>query len=222
MNSSTAAALLVVIALTSACRLDMHVQPRQNPLSHSDFYRRSALRAPSGRRHRRPRPVERRHLFLYRQNRQQSRATYMPFPVTKEVLERGRERLQHLLRSLPLARRRRQRLRSVARILAQAAVVSHRAPAEGARRIFLRRDDRTASASCPTTLRRFPPQDRWNIVAYIRALQLSQNATHGRRSRRDRRFRPSLRSSASPDRERLCRKLCLNRNRNRVRKEESQ
>src|SRR5580700_9206815 len=38
MNSSIAAALLVVIALTSACRLDMHVQPRQNPLSYSDFY----------------------------------------------------------------------------------------------------------------------------------------------------------------------------------------
>jgi hypothetical protein len=24
--------------LTSACRIDMHVQPRQNPLSRSDFY----------------------------------------------------------------------------------------------------------------------------------------------------------------------------------------
>ena len=32
------AALLLLLALTSACRLDMHVQPRQNPLSYSDFY----------------------------------------------------------------------------------------------------------------------------------------------------------------------------------------
>src|ERR1700731_253795 len=35
--------ILSVLALTltmatSACRIDMHVQPRQNPLSHSDFY----------------------------------------------------------------------------------------------------------------------------------------------------------------------------------------
>ena len=51
-------------------------------------------------------------------------ATYMPFPVTKEVLERGRERFNIYLRSLPLAPRRRQRLRSVARIRPQAAVVS--------------------------------------------------------------------------------------------------
>src|SRR5438477_12311572 len=40
-RSSTAvllAALLVLLALSSACRIDMHVQPRQNPLSRSDFY----------------------------------------------------------------------------------------------------------------------------------------------------------------------------------------
>src|SRR5215468_10117312 len=32
------ASLAMLITLTSACRLDMHVQPRQNPLSRSDFY----------------------------------------------------------------------------------------------------------------------------------------------------------------------------------------
>src|ERR1700741_4229098 len=40
-RSSTAvsfAALLLLIGITTACRLDMHVQPRQNPLSYSDFY----------------------------------------------------------------------------------------------------------------------------------------------------------------------------------------
>src|SRR5258708_25900299 len=29
---------LAVIALLTACRIDMHVQPRQNPLSRSDFF----------------------------------------------------------------------------------------------------------------------------------------------------------------------------------------
>ena len=33
------------------------------------------------------------------------------------------------------------------------------------------------SAPCPTTRRRFEPRDRWAIVAYVRALQLSQNAS---------------------------------------------
>ena len=33
-----AVALFVMVLLSSACRLDMHVQPRQNPLSRSDFF----------------------------------------------------------------------------------------------------------------------------------------------------------------------------------------
>ena len=36
--SGGVAALLVAISLWSGCRLDMHVQPRQNPLSRSDFF----------------------------------------------------------------------------------------------------------------------------------------------------------------------------------------
>src|ERR1700681_1866176 len=31
-------AAITAITLTTACRIDMHVQPRQNPLSRSDFY----------------------------------------------------------------------------------------------------------------------------------------------------------------------------------------
>ena len=46
----------------------------------------------------------------------------------------------------------------------------------------------TASARCPTTPRRSPSTDRWAIVAYVRALQLSQHAharrRAGRRTRR--------------------------------------
>src|ERR1700743_2916751 len=37
-RSSTALLLAGFLLLTSACRLDMHVQPRQNPLSRSDFF----------------------------------------------------------------------------------------------------------------------------------------------------------------------------------------
>ena len=30
--------MLLAVALTSACRIDMHVQPRVNPLAKSDFF----------------------------------------------------------------------------------------------------------------------------------------------------------------------------------------
>jgi len=83
--------LLTAIAVLPACRIDMHVQPRQNPLSRSDFF--------SDQRSERP-PVEgtvaRGHLhedtYFYTGKLGSNPGDYMPFPVTKEVLERGRER----------------------------------------------------------------------------------------------------------------------------------
>ena len=63
------------------------------------------------------------------------------------------------------------------------------------------------------------PQDRWNIIAYVRALQLSQNATHEPTFPPDRRFLLSRRSSASPDRAQPCQRS--RRKRNLKMKEES-
>ena len=45
-------------------------------------------------------------------------------------------------------------------------------------------------ARCRTTRRRLTPEDRWAIVAYIRALQLSQNAKPGGCAGGRRRFEP--------------------------------
>jgi hypothetical protein len=83
--------LLATVGLISACRIDMHVQPKQNPLSRSDFF--------TDQRSERP-PVEgtvargelRADTYFYTGKIGSSPADYMPFPVTKEVLERGRER----------------------------------------------------------------------------------------------------------------------------------
>ena len=85
------AALLLLLALTSACRLDMHVQPRQNPLSYSDFYtdHRSARPPVEG-------TVARGELhedaYFYTGKIGDSPGNVMPFAVTKEVLVRGQER----------------------------------------------------------------------------------------------------------------------------------
>src|SRR6201997_1263416 len=90
-RSSTAvsfAALLLLIALTTACRIDMHVQPRQNPLSRSDFFtdKRSARPLVEG-------TVARGQLhedtYFYTGKIGGNPGDVMPFPVTKEVLERG-------------------------------------------------------------------------------------------------------------------------------------
>src|SRR5437660_11296467 len=85
-----AAVGLGMVVLTG-CRLDMHVQPRQNPLSRSDFYadQRSARPPVEG-------TVARGQLhedtYFYTGKIGGNPGDVMPFPVTKVVLERGQER----------------------------------------------------------------------------------------------------------------------------------
>ena len=57
----------------------------------------------------------------------------------------------------------------------------------------------------PDYASQIPPQDRWDIVAYIRALQFSQNATMAD-CRRDKRFPPSRRSSLAGNGRDVCRR----------------
>src|ERR1700722_13097757 len=83
--------LLAMVALFSACRIDMHVQPRQNPLSRSDFF--------ADQRSERP-PVEgtvargqlHEDTYFYTGKVGNNPGDAMPFPVTKDVLARGQER----------------------------------------------------------------------------------------------------------------------------------
>src|ERR1700736_3188186 len=84
-------AVFVALATLSGCRLDMQVQPRINPLAKSDFFadQRSA----------RP-PVEgtvargqlHEDIYFYTGKVCNNPGDAMPFPMTKDVLERGRER----------------------------------------------------------------------------------------------------------------------------------
>ncbi len=84
-------ATLGAMGLLSGCRLDMHVQPRVTPLAKSDFF--------SDQRGARPlvegtvaRGDLRADTYFYTGKIGSTAGDYMPFPVTKEVLERGRER----------------------------------------------------------------------------------------------------------------------------------
>ena len=91
LRQISAVAALASIALLPACRIDMHVQPRQNPLSRSDFF--------TDQRSERP-PVEgtvargelHEDTYFYTGKVGNNPGDYMPFAITKEILDRGRER----------------------------------------------------------------------------------------------------------------------------------
>jgi mono/diheme cytochrome c family protein len=171
----SAAGVLATIVLLTGCRLDMHVQPRQNPLSRSDFF--------TDQRSERP-PVEgtvargqlREDAYLYTGKIGNSLGDYMPFPVTKEVLERGRERYN--IYCAPCHSR-----VGDGNGFIPARGFPRKPPSYHIERL------RTAPLGhfydvitsgfgiMPDYASQIPPQDRWKIVAYIRALQLSQGAT---------------------------------------------
>jgi mono/diheme cytochrome c family protein len=163
------------VLLTTACRLDMHVQPRQNPLSASDFYadHRSARPPVEG-------TVARGQLnadtYFYTGKIGNNPGDEMPFPVTKEVLERGRERYD--IYCAPCH----------SRVGDGNGVVPSRGFARKPPSYHIPRLQKAplgyfydvmtnGFGIMPDYAAQITPQDRWNIVAYIRALQLSQNAT---------------------------------------------
>ena len=169
------ATLLIAIALFSACRLDMHVQPRQNPLSHSDFFPDQRSERP---------PVEgtvargqlHEDTYFYTGKIGNNPGEVMPFPVTKQVLERGRERYNIFCAPCH------------SRVGDGNGFVPSRGFARNPPSFHIVRLQKApvgyffdviteGFGIMPDYASQIPPQDRWNIVAYVRALQLSQNAT---------------------------------------------
>jgi hypothetical protein len=166
-------ALLALIAGTAGCRLDMHLQPYYRPLAKSDFFAddRSARM-----------PVEgtvargdlREDTYFYTGKIGNNPGDYMPFPVTIDVLERGRERYN--IYCTPCHGR--------------VGDGNGFIPTRGFRRPpsfhidrlrkvpigYLFDVDTNGYGVMPDYAAQIAPRDRWCIAAYIRALQLSQNA----------------------------------------------
>lgn len=168
-------ALLSALALTPSCRIDMHVQPRVNPLAKSDFFpdQRSA----------RP-PVEgtvargqlREDSYFYTGKIGNTPGDYMPFPVTQEVLERGRERFD--IFCAPCHSRLGDGNGFVpSRGFARKPPSYHIPRLQKAPLGYFYDVITEGFGVMPDYSSQIPPRDRWNIVAYVRALQLSQNAT---------------------------------------------
>jgi Cytochrome C oxidase, cbb3-type, subunit III len=167
--------LLTAVALLCACRIDMHVQPRQNPLSRSDFF--------SDQRSARP-PVEgtvargqlHEDTYFYTGKTGNNPGDVMPFPVTKEILERGRERYN--IFCAPCHSRVGDGNGFVpSRGFSKQPPSFHIARLQKAPLGYFYDVITEGFGVMPDYASQIPPQDRWDIVAYVRALQLSQNAT---------------------------------------------
>jgi len=167
-------AVLALTFVTAGCRIDMHMQPYYRPLSKSDFFTdgRSARLPVDG-------TVARGDLredsYLYTGKIGNAPGDYMPFPATAEVLARGRERFN--IYCTPCHGR--------------VGDGNGFIPSRGFRRPPSYHIDRLRKVPLgyffdvmtngfgvmPDYSAQVSPRDRWAIAAYIRALQLSQNAT---------------------------------------------
>jgi mono/diheme cytochrome c family protein len=166
--------IVAAIGLLPACRLDMHVQPRQNPLSRSDFFPDQRSERP---------PVEgtvargdlRQDAYLYTGKVGGNPGDSMPFPVTKEILERGRERYN--IFCAPCHSRVGDGNGFVpSRGFARKPPSFHIVRLQKAPLGYFFDVITNGFGIMPDYASQIPVQDRWDIVAYVRALQLSQNA----------------------------------------------
>ena len=157
------------------CRLDMHVQPRQNPLSHSDFYadQRAARPLVEGTMARGEYDGD---TYLHTGKVGNNPGDYMPFPVTKADLERGRERFN--IFCAPCHSRVGDGNGYVpSRGFPRKPPSYHIERLEKAPLGYIFGVITEGFGIMPDYASQIPPRDRWCIVAYIRALQLSQHAT---------------------------------------------
>jgi hypothetical protein len=156
--------LVATVGLISACRIDMHVQPKQNPLSRSDFF--------ADQRSERP-PVEgtvargelHEDTYFYTGKIGNNPGDSMPFPVTMQVLARGRERYNIFCAPCH------------SRGFARKPPSYHIERLQKAPLGYFYDVITHGFGIMPDYASQIPTEDRWKIVAYIRALQLSQNAT---------------------------------------------
>jgi mono/diheme cytochrome c family protein len=171
----TAFGTLALISLLGAgCRRDMFQQPSEKPLEKSDFFRdnQMASRPPV------PHTVARGHLdddeVFYTGKVGAALVTTFPFPITREVLQRGRERFD--IYCAPCH----------GQTGDGNGVIQQRGyPAPPSYHIDRLRDAPVGHFFDVIThgygvmypyAARVDPADRWAITAYIRVLQLSHNA----------------------------------------------
>jgi hypothetical protein len=156
------------------CRQDMHNQPRYKPLAATEFFGdgRSARPAVEG-------TVARGHLRIdqarYTGKENGEDVTEFPFPITRDDLLRGQERFN--IYCSPCHSRVGDGNGMVVRRGFRQAASYHtekllKAPVGHFFDVMT-----NGFGAMPSYASRVEPDDRWRIIAYIRVLQLSQNAS---------------------------------------------
>jgi len=167
-------AVVLMLAAATACRQDMHDQPKYIPLRPSDFFGDGRSERPliEG-------TVARGHLnddaALYVGKGADGKpAATFPFPVTKEVIERGQSRFN--VYCTPCH----DRLGDGGGMIVRRGY--RRPPSYHIERLRQAPDGylydviTNGFGAMPDYSAQLTPNDRWAVVAYVRALQLSQNA----------------------------------------------
>jgi hypothetical protein len=166
---------LGLLLILAGCRQEMYDQPKVKPLGESDFYSdlRSARPQVDG-------TVARGQVhedtYLYTGKINGNPGDYMPFPVTEEVLARGHERFN--IYCAPCHSRIGDGRGMVpSRGFPRMPPTFHQDRLRKAPLGYIFDVATNGFGIMPDYASQIPPRDRWCIVAYIRALQLSQNAT---------------------------------------------
>ncbi len=174
MGKGLAAAGLMGVMLLAGCRQDMHDQPKFTPQRGTEFYADGRSARPQ---------VEdtvargqlRENSYLYTGFIGGKEGEPMPFPVTMQVLERGQERYN--IYCTPCH----SRVGNGAGMIVQRGYSKagnfHTARLQAVPLGHFFNVISNGYGSMPDYAAQITPADRWAIVAYIKALQLSQNAT---------------------------------------------
>ena len=168
-------AVLALAAVSAGCRQDMHDQPKYIPLRGSDFFgdARSARPPVEG-------AVARGQLkddtaFYAGKNPGGGLTETFPFPVTRQVLERGRERYD--IYCAPCHDRLGDGDGMIVRRGFRRPPSYHTDRLREAANGYLYDVISSGFGAMPDYAAQIQPADRWAIVAYVRALQLSRHAT---------------------------------------------
>ena len=164
----------LALAATAACRQDMHDQPKYIPLRPSDFFSDGRSERPllEG-------TVARGHLkddiaFYAGKGPDGKPVDAFPFPVTKEVVERGQQRFN--IYCTPCHGRLGNGDGMIPRRGFRHPPTYHQDRLRNVPNGYIFDVISTGFGAMPDYSAQIQPRDRWAIVAYVRALQLSQNA----------------------------------------------
>ena len=158
----------------AGCRLDMHTDPHVLPLTRSDFFedgRASRSLVPGTI----ARGQLREDTYLYTGMIDGRPGDFMPFPATKQVLERGRERFN--IYCAPCHSRMGDGNGMIVQRGYRHPPSFHSQALRNAPLGHFYDVITNGFGAMPDYSAQVPTPDRWAIAAYIRVLQLSQNAT---------------------------------------------